>query len=181
MKILSLSLTILFLSVGSGIAQNVASPNGQYVLTGGTAARIVEHGAAIFTVVDDMQGVKHLDVRWSPDSSRVVVAVDFVRGSYIYAAYLQDGKWQRALEVDPQSLYDDLAKQAGASGRVVKDLRAPGNWLDNRRLNINGNLTFSSQQQVAFNYTLTFTEGPTHLSQGGFSEGAIKGEDFRTR
>ncbi|MBV8215881.1 MAG: hypothetical protein JOZ08_21900 [Verrucomicrobia bacterium] len=179
MKILSLNLTILFLSLGSGLAQNVASPNGQYSLTGGTAARVVEHGAAIFTVVDDMQGVKHLDVSWSPDSSRVVVAVDFVRGSYIYAAYLQDGKWQRALEVDPQSIYDDLTKQVGASGRVVKDLRAPGNWLDNRRLTVNGKLTFSSQQQVAFSYTLTFTDAPTQVSRGGFNEGAIKGEDFR--
>jgi len=181
MKVLSLCLTILFFSAGSGIAQNVTSPNGQYVLTGDTAVRIVKHGAAIFTVVDDMQGVRRLNVSWSPDSSRVVVAVDYVRGSYIYAAYLQDGKWQRALEIDPQSIYDDLAKQVGASGRVVKDLRAPGNWLDNRRLTVNGKLTFSSQQQVAFNYTLTFTDAPTQLSRGGFNEGAIKGEDFSTR
>jgi hypothetical protein len=180
MKILSLYLTILFLSVGSTVAENVASPNGQYALASGAAVKIVEHGAAIFTVVDDMQGVKRLDVSWSPDSSRVVIAVDFVRGSYIYAAYFQDGKWQRALEVDPQSVYDALTKQAGAAGRVVKDLRAPGNWLDNRRLTINGKLTFSSEQQVAFNYTLTFADASTQLSRGGFNEGAIKGEDFRT-
>ena len=181
MKSLSFCLTVLFLSVGSGIAQNVASPDGQYVLTSGAAVKIEEHGAAVFTVVDDMQGVKRLGVSWSPDSSRVVVAVDFVRGTYIYAAYLQDGSWQRALEVDPQSIYDDLAKQAGASGRAVKDLRAPGNWLDNRRLTINGKLTFSSQQQVAFDYTLTFTDAPTQLNRGGFNQGAIKGEDFRPR
>jgi hypothetical protein len=181
MKVLSLYLTTLFLSVGSSSAQNLASPNGQYVLMSDTTVKIEEHGAAIFTVVDDMQGVKRLGVSWSPDSSRVVVAVDFVRGTYIYAAYLQDGKWQRALELDPQSIYDDLAKQAGASGRVVKDLRVPGNWLDNRRLTINGKLTFSSQQQVGFNYTLTFTDAPTQLNRGGFNEGAIKGEDFGTR
>jgi hypothetical protein len=180
MKIRSLQLAMLLLSVGSGIAQDVASPNGQYVLAGGATAKIVEHGTAIFTVVEDMQGVKHLDVKWSPDSSRVVVATDFVRGTYVYAAYLQDGKWQRTLEVDPPSLYGDLARQAGSSGRVVKDLRTLGNWLDNKRLAVTGELTFSSQQHVGFDYILTFTGAPTQVSRGGFSEGAVKGQDFHT-
>jgi hypothetical protein len=180
MKIQSLQLVMFLFSVSSGIAQDVASPNGQYVLEGGTAANIVEHGTAILTVVDDMQGVKRLDVKWSPDSSRVVVATDFVRGTYVYAAYLQDGKWQRTLEVDPPSLYNDLAKQAGASGRVVKDLRTLGNWLDDKRIKVTGELTFSSQQQIAFDYILTFTGAPSQVSRGGFNEGAIKGQDFRT-
>ena len=104
-----------------------------------------------------------------------------MRGTYIYAADRQDGKWQRALEVDPPALYDDLAKQEGASGRVVKDLRALGHWLNNRQLAVNGNLTFSSQQQVAFNYILAFSEAPTRVSRAGFSEGAVKGQDFHTR
>jgi hypothetical protein len=180
MKTQSLQLAMLFLSVSSGLAQ-VASPNGQYVLEGGVAAKIVEHDTAILTVVDDLQGVKHLDVKWSADSSRVVVATDFVRGTYVYAAYLKDGKWQRTLEIDPASLYDDLARQAGASGRVVKDLRTLGNWLDNKRIKVTGELTFSSQQRIAFDYILTFTGAPTQLSRGGFNEGAVKGEDFRTR
>jgi hypothetical protein len=180
MKIQSLQLTMLLLSVSSSIGQDVASPNGQYVLEGGTTAKIVENGNAIFTVVDDMQGVEHLDVKWSPDSCRVVVAADFVRGTYVYAAYLQEGKWQRTLEVDPPSLYDDLAKQAGAWGRVVRDLRTLGNWLDNKRIKVAGELTFSSQQQIAFDYILTFTDAPTQVSRGGFNEGAVKGEDFRT-
>jgi hypothetical protein len=131
-------------------------------------------------VVDDMQGVKRLDVKWSPDSSGVVVATDFVRGTYVYAAYLQDGKWRRTLELDPPSLYDDLARQAGASGRVVKDLRTLGNWLDNKRIKVTGELTFSSQQRIAFDYILTFLGGPTKVSRGGFNEGAVKGENFRT-
>ena len=181
MRILSLQLTTLLLLVANGIAQSLASPNGQYIVESGTAIRIAEHGTPVFTVVDDLQGVRHLDVRWSPDSSRVVIAIDFVRGTYIYAADRQDGKWQRALEVDPPALYDDLAKQEGASGRVVKDLRALGHWLNNRQLAVNGNLTFSSQQQVAFNYILAFSEAPTRVSRAGFSEGAVKGQDFHTR
>jgi hypothetical protein len=179
MNIQSLQLVVLLL-VSSGIAQDVASPNGQYVLEGGTAAKIVEHGTAVFTLVDDMQGVKHLDVKWSPDSSRVVVATDFVRGTYVYAAYLQEGNWQKTLEVDPPSLYDDLARQAGASGRVVKDLRTLGNWIDNKRLTVTGELTFSSQQHIAFDYVLTFTGIPTQVSRGGFNEGAVIGQHFRT-
>ena len=83
--------------------------------------------------------------------------------------------------MDPPALYEDLAKRAGGSGRVVKDLRALGHWLDKRQLAINGNLTFSSQEQVAFNYILTFTDAPTQVSRAGFSEGAVKGQDFHTR
>src|ERR1700722_5077925 len=181
MRILSLQLTTLLLLVANGIAQSLASPNGQYIVESGTAIRIVEDGTPVFTVVEDLQGVRHLDVRWSPDSSRVLIATDFVRGTYIYAAYRQDGNWQRALEVDPPALYDDLAKQAGASGRGVKGLRGLGHCLNNRQRAVDGHLTFSSQQEVAFNYILTFSEAPTRVSRGGFSEGAVKGQDFHTR
>ena len=63
MRILSLQLTTLLLLVANGIAQSLASPNGQYIVENGTAIRIVEHGTPVFTVIDDLQGVRHLDVR----------------------------------------------------------------------------------------------------------------------
>jgi hypothetical protein len=181
MKTLCLQLMLLILFAGTIMGENVPSPNGAYVLEIGTSARILDHGNPVLTVVSDLQGVRRLDVKWSPDSSRVVFVTNYDRGCNVYAAYREGVEWHRTIELDADSTITELGKQAGASGRLVSDKRTLGDWLDADRISVTGQLTFSPQQYVAFGYTLIFAGGPTQLSGGGFEDGAIKGVNFHVQ
>ncbi len=87
----------------------------------------------------------------------------------------------KALQSDTDLPVDELARQAGASGRLVAQQCRLGDWLDSRRITVNGELVFSGQKKVRYGYTLVFTGEPGHLDPGGFEEGVIKGVGYHLR
>ena len=133
------------------------------------------------TLTNNLEGVQHVDAKWSQDSHLVVVVISYTRGSGVEAAYLDGSSWHKALQSDTDLPVDELARQAGASGRLVAQQCHLGDWLDSRRIAVSGELIFSGQKKVRYGYTLLFTGAPGHLDPGGFEEGVIKGTGYHLR
>ena len=162
--------------------KRIPAPDGSYALEISDEVRVVNSGgSAPLTLASNLEGVQRVDAKWSPDSRRVVVVISYTRGSGVEAAYLDGTGWHKALLPDTDLPTDELARQAGVSGRLVSQSCRLGDWLDSRRISATGELIFSGQKKVPYGYTLVFTGEPGHLDRGGFEEGVIKGIDYHVR
>lgn len=164
------------------IPKEIRAPDGSHTLKIGDGVRVVDSGGSnLITLVNNLEGVQHVDAKWSPDSHLVIVVISYARGSGVEAGYLDGSGWHKALQADTDLPIDELARQAGTSGRLVAQQCHLGNWLDSRRIAVNGELIFSGQKKVRYGYTLVFNGQPGHLDPGGFEEGVIKGISYHVR
>jgi hypothetical protein len=164
------------------IRRDTPAPNGSYVLEIHDQIQLVDRrGLSLLTFTKNLEGVQSVDAKWSPDSRRVVVVVNYGRGSVIEAGYFDGSSWHKTLEPDTDLPVNELARQGDASGRLVAEHCLLGEWLDPDRIAVSGELIFSGQKRVLYAYTLVFTCGPTRLDPGGFEEGAIKGAGYHVR
>ncbi|MBV8101914.1 MAG: hypothetical protein JOZ31_22435 [Verrucomicrobia bacterium] len=162
--------------------KQIPAPDGAYVIEISDAIRVVNSGSSSsLTLASNLEGVHRVDAKWSPDSRRVVVVISYARGSGVEAAYIDESGWHKALQPDTDLPTDELARQAGATGRLVSQSCRLGDWLDSRRIRVTGELIFSGQKKVPYEYTLVFTSEPGHLDRGGFEEGVIKGVEYHVR
>jgi hypothetical protein len=162
--------------------KEIRAPDGSYILETGDGVRVADSaGSNLVTLANNLEGVQYVDAKWSPDSHLAVVVISYLRGSGVEAAYIDGSGWHKALQSDTDLPIDELARQAGASGRLVAQRCRLGDWLDSRRITVNGELTFSGQKKVRYAYTLVFTGEPGHLDPGGFEEGVIKGVSYHLR
>jgi hypothetical protein len=162
--------------------KRIPAPDGAYVLEIGDAVRVLNSGGSpALTLTSNLEGVQRVDAKWSPDSRRVVVVISYSRGSGVEAAYMDGSGWHKALQPDTDLPTDELSRQAGVSGRLVSQSCRLGDWIDSRRIRINGELIFSGQKKAPYGYTLVFTGEPGHLDRGGFEEGVIKGIEYHVR
>jgi hypothetical protein len=162
--------------------KQIPAPDGSYSLEISDEVRVVNSGgSASLTLASNLEGVQRVDAKWSPDSRRVVVVISYTRGSGVEAAYLDGSGWHKALQPDTDLPTDELARQAGVSGRLVSQSCRLGDWLDSRQIRVTGELIFSGQKKVSYGYTLVFTGEPGHLDRGGFEEGIIKGVEYHVR
>src|ERR1700756_5122465 len=162
--------------------KQIPAPDGSYSLEISDEVRVVNSGRSpSLTLASNLEGVQRIDAKWSPDSRRVVVVISYTRGSGVEAAYLDGSGWHKALQPDTDLPTDELARQAGVSGRLVSQSCRLGAWLDSRGIRVTGELIFSGQKKVPYGYTLVFTGEPGHLDRGGFEEGVIKGVEYHVR
>jgi hypothetical protein len=162
--------------------KKIPAPDGSHFLEIGDAIRVVNAGGSnSLTLASNLEGVQQVDAKWSSDSRRVVVVIGYARGSGVEAAYVDGSGWHKALQPDTDLPIDELSRQAGASGRLVAQRCRLGDWLDSRRITVTGELIFSGQKKVPYEYTLVFTGEPGHLDLGGFEEGVIKGVEYHVR
>ena len=162
--------------------EKVPAPDGAHILEISDTIRVVNVGGSnALTLASNLEGVQHVDAKWSPDSRRVVVVISYARGSGVEAAYVDGSGWHKALQPDTDLPIDELSRQAGAAGRLVSQSCRLGDWVDSRRITVTGELIFSGQKKVPYKYTLVFTGEPGHLDHGGFEEGVIKGVEYRVR
>jgi hypothetical protein len=162
--------------------KQIPAPDGTHVLEISDAIRVVNsQSSSSLTLASNLEGVHRVEAKWSSDSRRVVVVISYTRGSGVEAAYIDGSGWHKALLPDTDLPTDELARQAGASGRLVSQSSRLGDWLDPRRIRITGELIFSGQKKVPYEYTLVFTGEPGHLDRGGFEEGVIMGIEYHVR
>jgi hypothetical protein len=162
--------------------KQVPAPDGSYNLEIGDEIRVLNSGGSpSLTLASNLEGVQRVDAKWSSDSRRIVVVISYARGSGVEAAYLDGSGWHKALQPDTDLPTDELARQAGVSGRLVSQSCRLGDWFDPRRIRITGQLVFTGQKTVPYGYTLVFTGEPGHLDHGGFEEGVIKGVEYHVR
>jgi hypothetical protein len=178
----SIIITSLGWAKGSLPPKEIRAPDGSYLLETSDGVRVADSaGSNLMTLANNLEGVQYVDAKWSPDSHLAVVVISYVRGSGVEAAYLDGSGWHKALQSDTDLPVNELARQAGASGRLVAQRCRLGDWLDSRRISVNGELTFSGQKKVRYAYTLVFTGEPGRLDPGGFEEGVIKGICYHLR
>jgi hypothetical protein len=162
--------------------KELRAPDGSYLLETGDGVGVADSaGSNLVTLANNLEGVQYVDAKWSPGSDLAVVVISYIRGSGVEAAYVVGSVWQKALQSDTDLPVDELARQAGTSGRLVTQRCRLGDWLDSRRITVNGELTFSGQKKVRYAYTLVFTGEPGHLDPGGFEEGVIKGVGYHLK
>jgi hypothetical protein len=162
--------------------QHIPAPNGSYVLKISDQIQITDpNGSNLLTIARNLEGVQSVDANWSPDSRRVVIVINYSRGSVIEAAYFDGTSWHKTLEPDANLPVNELARQGGASGRLIAEHCRLGKWLDSERITVLGELIFSGQKRVPYQYTLVFTGAPVRLDSGGFEEGTIKGVGYHVR
>ena len=179
---LVLSCVVLLVPACSAWAEKVPAPNGAYVLDIGKAVEIIDPGGAgAVPLITSVAGARRVDAKWSSDSRRVVVVVDYDRGSGVFAAWNDGGRWHKTVELDEDLPVDELARQGGASGRLVAENRKLGEWLSPERIGLTGDLVFSGGKRVPYAYTLEFGSAVTKVDAGGYEEGIIRGIDWHVR
>lgn len=165
----------------AGKATTVVSPDRQFGLQAETDLTIVDaSGQPLLTLVPNTAGDTSIQVGWSPDSQRVVVVETSGRGTDIVAAWREDNTWRRTIELDSDLAGIISQGEQARGGRLVAETRTLGGWISNNAVQVNGQMTFSGNQQYNYAYTLEFVHGPTTLSRGGFEDGAIVGRNFQT-
>ena len=164
------------------VPKDIPAPDGSYTLKLSDGVQVLDSGrSSLVTLARSLEGVQYVDAKWSSDSHLVVVVFSYNRGSGIEAAYSDGSGWHKTLQPDTDLPIDELSRQAGVSGWLVAQHCHLGAWLDPRRILVVGELTFSGQKKVPYEYTLIFTGGPFHLDRGGFEEGAIRGIGYHLR
>ena len=160
-------------------ADVVGSPDRRFAVQVGSSVDVVDaEGQNEVRLVARVTGAQRVDVRWSPDSTRVVVAVDYPRGSGIFAAWNDGAAWHKTLEPDELPVAR-VARAAGVTGRLVAEQRGLGDWVSPVALTVNGELAFSGGQKVAYAYTLAFVATAGTPDRGGYEEGVLKGLSYR--
>jgi hypothetical protein len=174
--------SIFCLAKDSTTHRETIAPNGSYVLEIRDQIQLVDQsGLSLLTFTKSLDGVQSVDAKWSIDSRRIVVVINYFRGAVIEAGYFDGSSWRKTLEPDTDLPVTDLARQGGASGRLSAEHCRLGEWLDPDRITVRGELIFSQQKRLPYAYTLVFMDRPTRLDPGGFEEGAVKGIGYHLR
>jgi hypothetical protein len=164
------------------IPEQILAPDRSHLLEINGGIRVLDSsGSSVVTLASNLEGVQQVEAKWSADSGLVFVIISYARGSGVEAAYFDASGWHKTLQAETDLPVDELARQSGVSGRLVAQHCRLGQWLDQQRIAVTGDLIFSGQRKVAYEYTLAFTRGPVHLDRGGFEEGAIKGVGYHVR
>jgi hypothetical protein len=162
-------------------ALQTASPDGQFeVKTGPSSIEVLNaSGEPVLLLQKRTIGNPRVEVAWSPDGRRVVVAENFPCGSEVLAAWREGNVWHRGLEGDEGLEGLGRALQRQGLGRVVAEHRTLKGWVSPDALEVTGEMTLSGGRRVAYAYTLRFVSAPGHLDRGGYEEGVIKGTNYR--
>jgi hypothetical protein len=179
--------SLIFLAIGMAVASSAAakmeSPNGQFqvAITANSISIVDAHGAPAFVVNDGPLGAtRGTEVKWSSDSQRVVILIQYWKGDLLYPVWYDGAQWHKAAATDIHLPADELAREAGVSGYLKVQQSSLGSWLDDQRVEIKGVLGYSgSAKRVSYEYTLVFTGGPiTGRTKTGFETGGVKTVDW---
>jgi hypothetical protein len=86
---------------GSALAQKYPSPAQRWFVTTGQSVVLADASGSPVLAIDDNAAAAHLaQVVWSPDSKRVAVVEDYLRGSGVFAAWLNGKTWDKTLQKD---------------------------------------------------------------------------------
>lgn len=166
----------------SSWAGSLPSPDGRYTLITQPIVQVVDSsGATVLVLAKDTAGVRHIESTWSPDSKRVVVALNFDRGSGVFGGWREGNAWHRAVQSDAEGerFVQSLERQ-GLGRLAVEHCGLSPEWNSDRAIGVHGELIFQNGQRVPYAYVLRFTEGSGRLSRGGYEQGVLKGTNYRT-
>jgi hypothetical protein len=159
-------------------AETVRSPDGRFAIETGPGIEVVDStGQTALSLVPSLNGANKVEVAWSPDSRRVVIATNAARGSGVMAAWREGAAWHKTVEPDSESGFDRLVK---GHGRLVAEHRSLGGWVSADALTVTGELIFASGRREAYRYTLTFVSSSSAgLNRGGFEQGVLVGANYK--
>jgi hypothetical protein len=160
-------------------ASETWSPDGQWeVAKAGLSLQVMTRdGVSVLTLSDSTSGYDHLEVSWSEDSTRAVVAANARRGSLILAAWHEGAVWHKTLQV---MNFPELGPFGQANGGILEEHRSLGSWQPDQTLIVYGGVHFRNNASLRYFYALKFAEpgAPLVLDKGGYEEGAIVGTRY---
>src|SRR5260221_14630454 len=96
---------------GSLTPKEIHAPDGAHTLEIGIGVRVADSGGSnLGTLANNLEGVQHVDAKWSPDSHFVVVVISYTRGSVVEAAYMDGSRRHKALQSDTDLPADEMAR-----------------------------------------------------------------------
>jgi hypothetical protein len=177
---LTLLTSTLFSLASIASADTLPSPDGQYTLKTGQGIEITDSsGQPVLTLVDHLAGSDRLEVAWSADSKRVVVATNAGRGSAVLAAWHDGPAWHKTIEQEQDSARFVGWLKARVHSDIVSEHRELEGWTGPDALTVKCKVTFERGLSIQYQYLLTFTSSQVRLDRGGFEEGAVKASDFK--
>src|ERR1700682_5049731 len=186
----------LLLSVVTSPARNVLSPDGNYAISTESSIRLLDlTDQPILVLAEDTTGATRVEVAWSPDSHKVVVIIDYPRGSAVLAAWTDSMRtmidkafsgnlqkvspWHKTLELDQDAAGFIRLSEQKAGGRLVSENRVGQGWLSSGSYKIRGWMKFSSGRRLSYKYILEFRlNAVPQLDKGGFEEGELIGKGY---
>lgn len=160
-----------------GFGVESVSPDGQWrVANVGLSLQLFDRTGQGGLILElDIAEAERVEASWSPDSQRVVVAVDTRRKSTIVAAWREGNAWQKAVQAGVA--FPNLDQLTQQNGSLVSEQRMPGDWHSADRLTVHGYLVFQNRKVVTYGYDLTIA--PDN-GGGGDRPGALVASNYRT-
>jgi hypothetical protein len=159
-----------------GFGVESVSPDGQWrVANVGFSLQLFDRTGRGGLILElDIAEAEHVEASWSPDSQRVVVAVDTRRNSTILAAWREGNAWQKAVQAFALPNLDQLTQQ---NGPLLSEQRMPGDWHSADRVTVHGYLVFQNRKVVTYGYDLKLAP---EKAGGGGQPGALVADNYRT-
>ena len=134
-------------------------------------------------VVKTLEYVTGVTIKWSEDSTKVVVAERYPRSALITAAWLDGGKWHSSIQEDRD--VDPLlakAEELGSKRRGYKTQTAElGKWITPDTIEVHGVLGYLGYPDISYSYNMQIVPGTYPVSgvlSGGYEVGALKFSDY---
>jgi hypothetical protein len=163
-------------------SETTFSPDGKFgIKMEKQAVEIVDSSDQAVLVLDkDVTGIRQLSIAWSADSSRVVIAEDFDKGSGIFAAWKDGSAWLKSVQMDSDAAPMIKAVTHQVGGHLVSESRTLGPWISDTKIHVDGQMTFSTAKRFKYSYTLQFLPLLNQpMDRGGYLENVIKGTNYR--
>jgi hypothetical protein len=176
-------------------AKQVDSPNGDWTLKTVLLKTLTgdnTRGIGLFPtggsdpatiVVKTLNYVNGVTIRWSEDSTKVVVAERYPRSALITAAWFDGGKWHSTIQEDRD--VDPLlakAEELGSKRRGYKTQTAElGKWIAPDTIEVHGVLGYRGYPNISYWYNMQIVPGTYPVSgvlSGGYEVGALKFSDY---
>lgn len=152
------------------VASDFNSPNQRSSVQANDAVSVSDQGQTALVLDPQPQGVKSLDVSWSPDSTRVLVVENYPKGSAVIGAWKDAGGWHKSVQ-ESARVMKGIKGTAGVS--VTTESRLVEDWPLSDCARVRWDVRFSNGTSIRYVYLLRFTPNLSPPNRGGFTPNAL--------
>lgn len=131
-------------------------------------------------LVPSTRGTSEIEVSWSPDSRKVVIAQDFARGSVIYGAWFDGENWHKTIQTEQDFVPIVRIVERLSHSTVDSESRNFAGWMGSSAVRVKGTLRLRDGKTVVYEYRLEFGAQAGRYDRGGYEEGVITSSEYKT-
>ncbi len=133
----------------SAYAKNVMSPDRNWAVLAEQTISIADaNGQPVLPWLNNTSLAERIEIAWAGDSAKVVMASNLARGSGIFGAWVEGGKWHKTLQSDDDQGPIIRQAQRVCGGQLVSGHRSFDGWIGSNAVKVKGEMTFSSGKRI---------------------------------